>query len=335
MKPEDFFNKPTIPNQSKKIKVLANDGLAKAGVEQLEKAGFEVISTKIAQEQLADYINSKDIQVLLVRSATTVDKAIIDNCKGLKLIGRGGVGLDNIALEYAGSKGIKVINTPQAASGSVAELVFAHLFSGVRKLFDSNRNMPLEGESRFGELKKSYSAGIELRGKTLGIIGLGRIGRQVAKIALGLGMKVIASDKEVGEVKISLEFYNHQSIEIPIKTEPVDELIKHSDFITLHVPAQAKPLIGKKELEAMKPGVGIINTSRGGVIDEVALLEAIEDGKVAFAGLDTFEAEPRPAIKLLMNEKLSLSPHIGGSTIEAQERIGLELSNQIISHFKK
>ncbi len=335
MKPEDFFNKPTTPNQSKKIKVLANDGLAKAGVEQLEKAGFEVISTKIAQEQLADYINSKDIQVLLVRSATTVDKAVIDTCKGLKLIGRGGVGLDNIALEYAESKGIKVINTPQAASGSVAELVFAHLFSGVRKLFDSNRNMPLEGESRFGELKKSYSAGIELRGKTLGIIGLGRIGRQVAKIALGLGMKVIASDKEVGEVKISLEFYNHQSIEIPIKTEPVDELIKHSDFITLHVPAQAKPLIGKKELEAMKPGVGIINTSRGGVIDEVALLEAIEDGKVAFAGLDTFEAEPRPAIKLLMNEKLSLSPHIGGSTIEAQQRIGLELSNQIISHFKK
>jgi len=335
MKPEDFFNKPATPSKPEKIKVLANDGLAKAGVEQLENAGFEVISTKVAQEQLAEYINSKNIKVLLVRSATTVDNKLIDSCKNLKLIGRGGVGLDNIAVECAESKGIKVINTPHAASGSVAELVFAHLFSGVRKLFDANRNMPLEGESRFKELKKSYSAGIELRGKTLGIIGFGRIGREVAKIALGLGMKVIASDKEVGEVKITLEFYNHQSIEIPIKTEPVEELIKHSDFITLHVPAQTKPLIGKKELDAMKPGVGIINTARGGVIDEVALLDAIEEGKVAFSGLDTFEAEPRPAIKLLMNEKLSLSPHIGASTLEAQERIGIELAQQIISHFKK
>lgn len=335
MKPEDFFNKPTTQTQAEKIKVLANDGLAKAGIEELEKAGFEVINTKVAQEQLAEFINSKGIEVLLVRSATTVDKAIIDTCKNLKLIGRGGVGLDNIAVEYAESKGIKVVNTPQAASASVAELVFAHLFSGVRKLFDANRNMPLEGESRFKELKKSYSAGTELRGKTLGIIGFGRIGREVAKIALGLGMKVIASDKEEGEVKITLEFYNHQSIEIPIKTEPVEELIKHSDFISLHVPAQTKPLIGKKEFAEMKPGVGIINAARGGVLDEVALLEAIEDGKVSFAGLDTFEDEPRPAIKLLMNEKLSLSPHIGASTLEAQERIGLELSEQIISHFNK
>ncbi|TDN85868.1 D-3-phosphoglycerate dehydrogenase [Salegentibacter sp. 24] len=335
MKPEDFFNKSTSSTRPEKIKVLANDGLAKAGIAALENAGFQVISTKVAQEQLAEYINSKNISVLLVRSATTVDKSLIDACKDLKLIGRGGVGLDNIAVDYAESKNIKVFNTPQAASGSVAELVFAHLFSGVRKLFDANRNMPLEGESRFNALKKSYSAGIELRGKTLGIIGFGRIGREVAKIALGLGMKVIASDNEVGEVKICLEFYNHQSIEIPIKTEPVEELIKHSDFITLHVPAQPKPIIGKEELKAMKPGVGIINTARGGVIDEVALLEAIENGKVAFAGLDTFEAEPRPAIKLLMNEKLSLSPHIGASTLEAQERIALELSNQIISYFKK
>jgi D-3-phosphoglycerate dehydrogenase len=195
--------------------------------------------------------------------------------------------------------------------------------------------MPLEGESRFRELKKSYSAGTELRGKTLGIIGFGRIGKKVAKIALGLGMKVIASDKEVGKVKISLEFYNHQSIEIPIETEPIEELIKHSDFISMHVPAQAKPLLGKKEFEAMKPGVGIINTARGGVIDEVALLEAIDSGKVAFAGLDTYEAEPRPAIKLLMNQKLSLSPHIAGSTQEALDKSGVELSNQIINIFAK
>ena len=333
MKPEDFFKQPATKTEN--IKILANDGLSEEGVTQLENAGFEVIAVKVAQEQLAEYINSKKIQVLLVRSATTVDKELINACKNLKLIGRAGVGLDNIAVEYAESKGIKVINTPLAASDSVAELVFAHLFSGVRSLFDSNRNMPLEGESRFRELKKSYSAGIELRGKTLGIIGFGKIGRKVAKIALGLGMKVIASDKEEGEVNITLEFYNHQNIAIPIKTEPVEELIKHSDFITLHVPAQITPLIGKKEFEAMKPGVGIINTARGGVIDEVALLDAIEEGKVSFAGLDTFEAEPRPAIKLLMNEKLSLSPHIGASTLEAQHRIGIELAQHIISYFKK
>lgn len=335
MKPEDFFNKPKTPEETNKIKILANDGLALSGLQVLEKASFEVITTKVAQPQLSNFINGKGIQVLLVRSATTVDKEIIDSCPGLKLIGRAGVGLDNIALDYAESKNIKVISTPNAASESVAELVFAHLFSGVRKLFDSNRNMPLEGESRFKELKKAYSAGTELRGKTLGIIGFGRIGKKVAKIALGLGMKVIASDKKVGKELITLEFYNHQSIEIPIETEPVEELIKHSDFISIHVPAQDKPMINKKEFQAMKTGVGIINTARGGVIDEVALLEAIDSGKVAFAGLDTYEAEPRPAIKLLMNEQLSLSPHIGASTLEAQERIGLELAEAIISYFKK
>ncbi|SHG19707.1 D-3-phosphoglycerate dehydrogenase [Salegentibacter echinorum] len=335
MKPEDFFNKPKSPVETNKIKILANDGLALSGLQALEKAGFEVITTKVAQPQLSNYINDKDIQVLLVRSATAVDKEIIDSCPGLKLIGRAGVGLDNIALDYAESKNIKVINTPNAASDSVAELVFAHLFSGVRKLFDSNRNMPLEGESRFRELKKAYSAGTELRRKTLGIIGFGRIGKKVAKIALGLGMKVIASDKTVGKELITLEFYNHQSIEIPIETEPVEELIKHADFISIHVPAQETPILSKKEFQAMKTGVGIINTARGGVIDEVALLEAIDNGKVAFAGLDTYEAEPRPAIKLLMNEQLSLSPHIGASTLEAQERIGLELADGIISYFKK
>lgn len=335
MKPEDFFNKPKTSKEANKIKILANDGLSLSGLQAFEKAGFEIITTKVAQAQLSKFINSKGIQVLLVRSATAVDKEIIEACPSLKLIGRAGTKLDNIALDYAKSRNIKVINTPNAASESVAELVFAHLFSGVRKLFDSNRNMPLEGESRFNELKKAYSGGIELRGKTLGIIGLGRIGEKVAKIALGLGMKVIASDKKVEKKLITLEFHNHQNIEIPIKTEPIEALIKHSDFISMHVPAQETPLLSKKEFETMKTGVGIINTARGGVIDEIALLEAIDNGKVAFAGLDTYEAEPRPAIKLLMNEQLSLSPHIGAATLETQERMGLELAEAVISHFQK
>ena len=316
------------------MKVLANDGISLSGVEKLKNAGFEVIVKKVAQEQLKDYLNENAISVLLVRSATKVRKDIIDNCIHLKVIGRGGVGMDNIDVEYARSKGISVINTPAASSSSVAELVFAHLFGGVRKLHDSNRNMPLEGDSRFKDLKKAYAGGAELRGKTLGIVGFGRIGREVAKIALGIGMKVIASDQNVGEAEITLEFYNDQSIKIPIKTEPVEMLIKDSDFITLHVPSQSKPIIGEKEFEKMRDGVGIINTARGGVLDEEALLAAIESGKVSFAALDTYENEPTPAIKLLMNESISLSPHIGAATTEAQERIGVELAEQIIDILK-
>ncbi|MCP9200303.1 D-2-hydroxyacid dehydrogenase [Gramella sp. GC03-9] len=317
------------------MKVLANDGISKSGERKLTEAGFEVIIKKVSQEQLKDYINDNGINVLLVRSATKVRKDIIDNCPSLKMIGRGGVGMDNIDVEYAREKGLKVFNTPAASSSSVAELVFAHLFGGARQLYHSNRNMPLEGESRFKELKKSYAGGTELRGKTIGIIGFGRIGREVAKIALGIGMKVIASDDHVGEAEIELEFYNHQSIKIPIKTEPVSELIKHADFISLHVPAQNKPIIGAAEIEKMKDGVGIINTARGGVLDENALLDAIEAEKVSFAALDVYENEPTPAIRLLMNESISLSPHIGAATTEAQERIGIELADQIIAHAGK
>jgi len=317
------------------MKVLANDGISQSGIDILKDAGFEVITTKVAQDQLVSYLNDNGISVLLVRSATVVRKDIIDNCIHLKVIGRGGVGMDNIDVEYARSKGISVINTPAASSLSVAELVFAHLFGGVRKLHDSNRNMPLEGESRFKELKKSYAGGTELRGKTLGIIGLGRIGREVAKIALGVGMRVIARSDEPGEKSISLEFYDKQSVTIPVKTEPLDQLLEHADFITLHIPAQSKPMLGKAEFDKMKNGVGIINAARGGVIDEEALLAAIEEGKVAFAALDTFENEPTPAIKLLMNESISLSPHIGAATVEAQDRIGDELAHQIIEILKK
>ena len=317
------------------MKVLANDGISPGGKEALENAGFEVITTKVAQEQLKDYLNENKIDAILVRSATKIRKDLIDDCPNLKVIGRGGVGMDNIDVEYARKKGLHVFNTPAASSSSVAELVFAHLYGGVRFLHDANRNMPLEGDSRFKDLKKNYAGGRELRGKTLGIIGFGRIGREVARIALGIGMKVIASDRTEGEAEITLEFYNHQEIKIPIKTEPVEQLIKHSDFITLHVPAQKEPVIGREEIKQMKDGVGIINAARGGVIDEVALIEALEEGKVAFAGLDTFEHEPSPAIKVLMNGRVSLSPHIGAATNEAQERIGLELADQVIKALKK
>ena len=316
------------------MKVLANDGISKSGIKALEKGGFEVITTKVAQEQVANFINAHDVKVLLVRSATKVRKDIIDACPGLKIIGRGGVGMDNIDVDYARSKNIHVINTPASSSESVAELVFAHLFSGVRFLYDSNRVMPLEGDTHFDTLKKSYANGIELRGKTLGIIGFGRIGQAVAKMALGLGMKVIAADSFVSEAVIRVDFYNGQFINVDIVTEPMEDVLKHADFITLHVPAQKGYVIGREELKLMKEGAAIINCARGGVIDEVALVEALDEDKIAFAGLDVFEKEPTPEMRLLMHPKISLTPHIGAATLEAQDRIGIELAEQIIDLLK-
>ena len=316
------------------MKVLANDGISKTGIKTLEKAGFEVLSTKVAQEQVANYINTHDIKVVLVRSATKVKQDIIDACPGLKIIGRGGVGMDNIDVDYARSKGVHVINTPASSSESVAELVFAHLFSGVRFLHDSNRNMPLEGDTNFDGLKKAYANGLELRGKTLGIIGFGRIGQAVAKMALGLGMKVIAADKYVSDATIRVDFYNGQFINVEIITEPLEDLLKHSDFITLHVPAQEGYVLDKAEFDVMKNEVGIVNCARGGVINEVALIEALDNEKVLFAGLDVFENEPTPEIQILMHPKISLTPHIGAATLEAQDRIGTELAEQIISLLK-
>lgn len=316
------------------MKVLANDGISKSGISALENEGFEVITTKVAQEQVANFVNENHIDVLLVRSATKVRKDLIDACPNLKIIGRGGVGMDNIDVEYAREKKIHVINTPESSSESVAELVFAHLFTGIRFLHDSNRNLPLEGNSNFDGLKKAYANGRELRGKTLGIIGFGRIGRAVAKIGLGLGMRVIASDKFVGNAEIKVDFYNGQFINVDIVTEPLDDIFKHSDFITLHVPAQKDYVIGAPEFEKMRDGAAIVNCSRGGVINEVELIEALDSGKISFAGLDVFENEPTPSVQILMHPQISMTPHIGAATEEAQDRIGTELAAQIASLLK-
>lgn len=312
-------------------KVLANDGVSQSGIDKLTAAGYEVITTNVAQDQLESYINKHEIEVLLVRSATTARKELIDNCPSLKIIGRGGVGMDNIDVDYAREKGLKVINTPAASSASVAELVFAHLYGGIRFLHDSNRNMPLEGDSNFKGLKKQYAKGVELRGKTLGIIGIGRIGQEVAKIAAGVGMNVVAHDSYATSAPtVSWDLFDGQTISIEIPLVSKEELLSQSDFVTLHVPAQKDYVIGEHEFNQMKKGAAIVNAARGGVIDEVALVDALESGHVSFAALDTFEKEPQPEMVLLMNSKLSLSPHIGAATGEAQDRIGTELADQII-----
>lgn len=316
------------------MKVLANDGISQSGIDELQKAGIEVSTTTVAQEQLVNYLNENTIDVLLVRSATQVRKDIIDGCPSLKIIGRGGVGMDNIDVEYAREKGIHVINTPAASSHSVAELVFGHLYGLARFLHNSNRDMPLEGDSNFKGLKKAYAKGIELKGKTLGVLGFGRIGQATAKVALGAGMKVIAYDPYIDKANLTLDFFDGRTLDFEIETISKEDVLKQSDFITLHVPAQKEYVIGKPEFEMMKNGVIIANAARGGVIDEVELVQAIESGKVARAALDVFEKEPKPEIQLLMNPALSLTPHTGAATNEAQDRIGSELASQIISILK-
>ena len=316
------------------MKILANDGISQSGVDALEKEGFEIITTNVAQEQLEGYINKNNIVGLLVRSATTVRKELIDKCPSLKLIGRGGVGMDNIDVSYAKEKGIHVINTPAASSISVAELVFSHLFSCVRSLHISNREMPLDGDKDFKKLKKNYSGGSELKGKTLGVVGFGRIGQEVAKIGLGIGMNIIFYDLHNKEANIKIDFFDGSSKEFVLKSSSFEELLNKSDFISLHVPAQKDYIIGEKEFSKMKDGSGIINAARGGVIDEESLIKHIENKKIAFAALDTFENEPTPSIKILMNQNISLTPHIGAATNEAQNRIGIELADQIINIYK-
>lgn len=312
------------------MKILANDGLDRSGIDALTAKGFEVITARVEQHDLADYINREHIRVLLVRSATQVRRELIDACPSLEIIGRGGVGMDNIDVAYAREKGLHVINTPAASSVSVAELVFAHLFSGARFLQDANRRMPVSGNTAFAALKKQYAAGIELRGKTIGIVGMGRIGQEVARMALGLGMNVMASDPFVTTAIVDVVLFSGQTLPVEVATVPLQEVLRQADFITLHVPAQKNgPLIGEHELRIMKDGVALINCSRGGIIDEPALLHALDNGKVAFAGLDVFVNEPSPATALLNHPRISVTPHTGAATLEAQDRIGLLLAEQI------
>jgi D-3-phosphoglycerate dehydrogenase len=311
-------------------KILANDGMETEGIALLEKAGFMVVTDKVAQEELADSINENNYVALTVRSATQVNKQIIDSCPSIRVIARGGVGMDNIDVEYAKKKNIQVVNTPAASSLSVAELVIAHMFSMARWLHESNRTMAAKGDTDFSALKKKYSKGSELRGKTLGIIGFGRIGQETAKIALGAGMQIIAFDPYLPEVDLQLDIHGVPKIDLKIKTVSLDEVLKNSDFITLHVPGGK--VITKNEIQKMKKGVMLINASRGGVIDEKDLLEGLNSGHIAHAALDVFEGEPKPKKEILSHPNISLTPHIGGSTEEAQKRIGVELAEKII-HF--
>lgn len=310
--------------------VLANDGISEKGIQLLKEADITVLDARVSAEHLSNFINENNVDVLLVRSATQVRKNLIDECPNLKIIGRGGVGMDNIDVDYAIDKGIYIINTPKASCKSVAELVFAHFFSLARFLHESNRLMPLEGETKFNTLKKSFNNATELSGKTLGVIGMGNIGLEVIKIGISLGMSIVAYNRTPKTENVKISFFDGQSLHFEIKSVNLDEVLKKSDFISINISNTEEYFIDNEQIAMMKEGVFIANTARGGVLNEVALIDAIERGKVAGAALDVFENEPNPEIEILMNPALSLSPHIGGNTLEAQNRIAEELAEQII-----
>ncbi|MCO5259334.1 MAG: D-2-hydroxyacid dehydrogenase [Crocinitomicaceae bacterium] len=315
------------------MKILANDGISAVGKKQLEEAGYTVVTEKVNQEDLIEAINKENYEILLVRSATTARKEVIDACPNLKLIGRGGVGMDNIDVAYARDNGRIVINTPASSSQSVAELVMGHLFAISRFLNDSYKNIET---GDFSKLKKNYGKGVELRGKTLGIIGFGRIGQSLASYALGIGMNVIADDQFAYSVDIPVTIGNAQNVVVPIQTSTdLKSFLPKCDYISIHVPKQAdgSAVIGKNEFALMKDGVRLVNAARGGVFDELALLDALNSGKVAGCALDVFENEPTPNKDLLAHPKIACTPHIGAATIEAQDRIGAELAELIIKEF--
>ncbi|MFH0765121.1 MAG: D-2-hydroxyacid dehydrogenase [Calditrichota bacterium] len=298
------------------MRILINDGMSAAGIQALRDAGHEVNEKKIPQEELPVKIGEYD--ALVVRSATKVRPDVIDGGRPrLKAVVRGGVGVDNIDVKYAEAKGVKVMNTPAASSDSVAELALAHMFALSRHIAAANLSM------REGKWEKKAYEGMELAGKTLGVLGIGRIGKALARKALALGMKVIAYDPFV------------TSIDLPVQLTTKDEVLAKSDYVSLHMPAVKEGfVIGAVELAKMKKSAYLINCARGGVMDEEAVIAALDAGTIAGAGVDVFIGEPNPNPKLVKHPKVSVTPHIGASTFEAQDRIGGEVANLLIEFFK-
>lgn len=299
------------------MKILVSDSIAEAGVQKLKEAGFEVeVKTGLKPEELIKTIPEYD--GLIVRSATKVTREVIQAGKALKAIGRAGIGLDNVDVEAAKERGIRVLNTPEATTISVAELTIGHMLALARHIPQATASL------KAGKWEKKLFMGTELYGKTLGIIGIGRIGREVAKRAAAFGMDLVAYDPYVRESDVR---------DLGLKLLPLDELLRYADYITLHLPLmpETKHLLGPRQFALMKQGVRLVNCARGGVVDEQALYEALKSGKVAGAALDVFEVEPPKDNPLLKLDNVIGTPHLGASAEEGQARAGVEIASKMIA----
>ncbi len=311
------------------MKLLAMYKLSEESISNLSNIGFDVHNVTVSQNQLVNYINANNFEALIIGENNKISNALIDDCKSLKLIACAFNNTNNVDEKYANLNNINVVKVKNASCVAVAELVFAHLLTMVRFLHQTNREMPLEGDMRFNELKNHFSKGTELKGKTLGIIGFNETEKEIIKIAIGLGMNVIVSSSSVSENNIELQFFDGQSINFEIKTQPIENLLKNADFITIHELIDNKQPISHKEIEKMKTGVGIINVCKPGLLDEVDLIKAIESKKVKYAALDIFEKQPQPEIQILMNPEISLSPNISDKTIDVKRKVETELVKNI------
>jgi len=291
------------------MKILVNDNISDKGIEILQDKGYELTQHHYDKDELMEIL--PDYDAIIVRSATKIRKDLID-ASNLKVIARAGTGIDNIDHEYARSQGLDVLNTPGANSASVSELVFAHMFALARYIPQANMTM------REGEWNKKQYRGIELSGKTLGIMGFGKIGEITAKMALGFGMKVIAYD--IAEIDTDLD----------VEFKSKEEVLKESDFVTLHVPSMKEPFITIADMKMMKDSAYLINCARGGVVDEDDLLTALDQGEIAGAGVDVYVEEPTDNHKLVNHERISVTPHIGAATYEAQDRVGIQIAEKLI-----
>ena len=310
------------------MKILITDGMEESGVQALRALQHEVLLQKVSAEELPRLLSQHD--GIIVRSATKVRKDTIDQCPNLRFIARGGVGMDNIDVDYARSKGIKVINTPAASSRSVAELVMAHLLGITRSLQLTNRE--LKDAESFASLKKKLSNSTEIESKNLLLIGCGRIGKELAKMAVACGMKVIVHDPFIQELKLQIHIAEHR-INLDIPLVDLEQGLKQADYISLHAPFSGQAILSETEFALMKKNAFIINASRGENINETALLHALNEGKIAGAALDVFSNEPNVLPELLAHPQIAVTPHIGASTLEAQERIAMELVDQIQHNF--
>lgn len=313
-----------------KWKILVNDGMEAEGISALRNFGFEVDNQTIPQDKLNDRLN--EYHGIIVRSATKVRQNLIDQCPNLRFIARGGVGMDNIDVDYALSKNIAVINTPAASSRSVAELAMAHILSITRGLHISNRK--LTDNTMFASLKKQMSSFSEVKGKTLFLIGFGRIGKELSKMAIGCEMNVVVYDPYIDQANVDLQILD-KSFVIPLNKIELNEGLQQADYISIHTPFVGKAILDEVEFNLMKKNTIVINTSRGENINETALLRAIETGTIRFAGMDVFHNEPHINHDLLSHDSISVSPHIGASTNEAQSRIAEELVDKIISVYNQ